>query len=151
MASSTVRVQQHRLRKAGCEWAPLKCRSGRRKQANVLPSSLQRRRRREAKLAERTLRSLVQQMLRLRLIAKKTLVSASNVRRMLRGAPPLQAQSGARHVRAMALWGALLKSPDPAALVPCQRMAKPTSTLFFEREPSVETCNVLVDACDATH
>ena len=84
MASSTVRVQQHRLRKACCAWAPLKSRTGRRKQAKVLPRSFQRRRRREAKLAERTLRGLVQQMLRLRLIVKTTLSSASNVRRMLR-------------------------------------------------------------------
>jgi len=90
MASSSERVRRYRLRQNGHFAAPIKRRAGRPRSANLKHNSELRRGRRDRTTAPAVLRQLLQQLLRLRIIAKHLLVCTSDVRRQQRLAASLR-------------------------------------------------------------
>jgi len=90
MASSSERVRRCRLKQNGHFAAPMKRRAGRPWVAAPTRNSELRRHRRDRTTAPAVLRQLLQQLLRLRIIAKHVLVCTSDVRRQQRLAHSLR-------------------------------------------------------------
>ena len=90
LSASGLRVRAYRARQRGLPTAPLKQNPGRPVLKKALAASLAKRNYRRQNTATEMLKKLLVQLLRVRIIAKHTLESATNVRRMLRLAHRLQ-------------------------------------------------------------